>query len=84
MNGTHELIRYIKPKNHAKDEYMKKRSGEMMNHINSYLAKSERQGLFIDLFIKIHGQETANLLGLEKILIRLHNPTIRLCLRGKN
>ena len=32
---NHELIRYIIPKNHAKDEYTEEEIREMMNHINS-------------------------------------------------
>ena len=40
---------------------------EMMNHINSYPRKKWNGQAPIDLFIKIYGQETANLLGLEKI-----------------
>lgn len=39
----------------------------MMNHINSYPRKKWNGQAPIDLFIKIYGQETANLLGLEKI-----------------
>ena len=64
---NHELIRYIIPKNHAKDEYTEEEIREMMNHINSYPTKKvERTGSYRS-FIKIYGQETANLLGLEKI-----------------
>lgn len=37
---NHELIRYIIPKNHAKDEYTEEEIREMMNHINSYPQKS--------------------------------------------
>lgn len=64
---NHELIRYIIPKNHAKDEYTEDEIREMMNHINSYPRKKWNGQAPIDLFIKIYGQETANLLGLEKI-----------------
>ena len=64
---NHELIRYIIPKNHAKDEYTEEEIREMMNHINSYPRKKRNGQAPIDLFIKIYGQETANLLGLEKI-----------------
>lgn len=64
---NHELIRYIIPKNHAKDEYTEEEIREMMNHINSYPRKKWNGQAPIDLFIKIYGQETANLLGLEKI-----------------
>ena len=64
---NHELIRYIIPKNHAKDEYTEEEIRKMMNHINSYPRKSGTGQAPIDLFIKIYGQETAILLGLEKI-----------------
>ena len=64
---NHELIRYIIPKNHAKDEYTEEEIRKMMNHINSYPRKKWNGQAPIDLFIKIYGQETANLLGLEKI-----------------
>ena len=65
---NHELIRYIIPKNHAKDEYTEEEIREMMNHINSYPRKKWNGQAPIDLFVKIYGQETATLLGLERIL----------------
>ena len=64
---NHELIRYIIPKNHAKDEYTEEEIREMMNHINSYPRKKWNGQAPIDLFVKIYGQETATLLGLERI-----------------
>lgn len=64
---NHELIRYIIPKNHAKDEYTEDEIRGMMNQINSYPRKKWNGQAPIDLFIKIYGQESANLLGLEKI-----------------
>ena len=39
----------------------------MMNHINSYPRKKWNGQAPIDLFIKIYGQEAAELLGLERI-----------------
>ena len=39
----------------------------MMNHINSYPRKKWNGQAPIDLFVKIYGQETATLLGLERI-----------------
>lgn len=64
---NHELIRYIIPKKHGKDEYTEEEIRKMMNHINSYPRKKWNGQAPIDLFVKIYGQETANLLGLEKI-----------------
>lgn len=61
------MIRYIIPKNHAKDEYTEDEIRGMMNQINSYPRKKWNGQAPIDLFIKICGQETANLLDLEKI-----------------
>ncbi|KMW23280.1 hypothetical protein HMPREF9470_01071, partial [[Clostridium] citroniae WAL-19142] len=40
---------------------------EMMNHINSYPRKKWNGQAPIDLFVKIYGQEAAELLGLRKI-----------------
>ena len=64
---NHELIRYIIPKKHAKDGYTREEIRKMMNHINSYSRKKWNGQAPVDLFIKIYGQETATLLGLEKI-----------------
>ena len=64
---NHELIRYIIPKTRAKDEYTEEEIRKMMNHINSYPRKKWNGQAPIDLFIKIYGQETAALLGLERI-----------------
>lgn len=64
---NHELIRYIIPKGEAKEEYREEEVRTMMNHINSYARKKWNGQAPIDLFIKIYGQETATLLGLEKI-----------------
>ena len=49
------------------NQYTEEEIREMMNHINSYPRKKWNGQAPIDLFIKIYGQETANLLGLEKI-----------------
>lgn len=64
---NHEFIRYIIPKKTAKESYTEEEIRKMMNHINSYPRKKWNGQAPIDLFIKIYGQETANVLGLEKI-----------------
>ena len=40
---------------------------KLMNHINSYPRNKWNGQAPLDLFIQIYGQETATLLGLEKI-----------------
>lgn len=64
---NHELIRYVIPKNQAKERYTEEEIREMMNHINSYPRKKWNGQAPIDLFVKIYGQEAAERLGLEKI-----------------
>ena len=64
---NHELIRYVIPKNQAKERYTKEEIREMMNHINSYPRKKWNGQAPVDLFVKIYGQEAAERLGLEKI-----------------
>ena len=64
---NHELIRYVIPKNQAKECYTKEEVREMMNHINSYPRKKWNGQAPIDLFVKIYGQEAAERLGLKKI-----------------
>ena len=64
---NHELVRYVIPKNQAKERYTKEEIREMMNHINSYPRKKWNGQAPIDLFVKIYGQEAAERLGLEKI-----------------
>ena len=64
---NHELIRYVIPKGQAKDWYTAEEIRKMMNHINSYPRKKWNGQASIDLFIKIYGEETTTLLGLEKI-----------------
>ena len=64
---NHEFIRYIIPKKTAKESYTEEEIRRMMNHINSYPRKKWNGQAPIDLLIKIYGQETVNVLGLEKI-----------------
>ena len=64
---NHEFIRYLIPKNKGKDAYTGEEIRTMMNHINSYPRKKWNGQAPIDLFIKIYGEESATLLGLEKI-----------------
>ena len=64
---NHELIRYVIPKNQAKECYTKEEIRDMMNNINSYPRKKWNGQAPIDLFVKIYGQEAAERLGLEKI-----------------
>ncbi|MDO4157355.1 MAG: IS30 family transposase [Oscillospiraceae bacterium] len=64
---NHEFIRYIITKKYPKDNYTEEEIRKMMNHINSYPRKKWNGQAPIDLFVKIYGQETATLLGLEKI-----------------
>lgn len=64
---NHELIRYVIPKERAKGHYTEEEIHEMMNHINSYPRKKWNGQAPIDLFVKIYGQEAAELLGLRKI-----------------
>lgn len=64
---NHEFIRYVIPKGQARDRYAEEEIREMMNHINSYPRKKWNGQAPIDLFKKIYGEETATLLGLEKI-----------------
>ena len=64
---NHEFIRYVIPKGQARDRYAEEEIREMMNHINSYPRKKWNGQAPIDLIKKIYGEETATLLGLEKI-----------------
>ena len=48
---NHELIHYIIPKNHAKDEYTEDEIRGMMNHINSYPRKKWNGQAPIDFFM---------------------------------
>ena len=64
---NHELIRYVVPKGNGKEHYTEEEIGLLMNHVNSYPRKKWNGRAPIDLFIKIYGQETATLLGLERI-----------------
>lgn len=64
---NHELIRYVIPKGNAKNNYKEEEIVRLMNHVNSYPRKKWNGQSPIDLFIKIYGQETATLLGLERI-----------------
>lgn len=64
---NHEFIRYIIPKKTAKESYTEEEVRKMMNHINSYPRKKWNGQAPIDLFVKIYGQVTATVLGLEKI-----------------
>lgn len=64
---NHEFIRYVIPQGQARDSYTEEEIREMMNHINSYPRKKWNGQAPIDLFKKIYGEETAILLGLEKI-----------------
>lgn len=64
---NHEFIRYVIPKNQAKEWYTETEIMMMMNHINSYPRKKWNGQAPIDLFEKIYGREVSTLLGLEKI-----------------
>ena len=64
---NHELIRYLIPKNQAKERYTEEEIRTMTNHINSYPRKKWNGQAPIDLFIKIYGQDAAERLGLQKI-----------------
>lgn len=64
---NHEFIRYVIPKNQAKEWYTETEIVMMMNHINSYPRKKWNGQASIDLFKKIYGREVSTLLGLEKI-----------------
>jgi len=64
---NHELIRYVVPKGNGKEHYTEEEIMVLMNHVNSYPRKKWNGQAPIDLFIKIYGQETATLLGLERI-----------------
>ena len=64
---NHEFIRYVIPKGEAKEEYREEEIKRLMNHINSYPRKKWNGQSPYDLFVKIYGQETATLLGLEKV-----------------
>jgi len=64
---NHEFIRYIIPKGFSMDRYSPEQIRLMMNHINSYPRKKWNGRAPIDLFLEIYGQETAGLLGLERI-----------------
>ena len=64
---NHEFIRYVIPKGEAKDEYTEEEIMRLMNHIGSYPRKKWNGQSPIDLFVKIYGQETATLLGLNKV-----------------
>ena len=64
---NHEFIRYVIPKGSSMDGLTQKDITKMMNHINSYPRKKWKGRSPIDLFRQIYGQETATLLGLEKI-----------------
>ena len=64
---NHEFIRYVIPKGEAKEEYSEEEIRRLMNHIDSYPRKKWNGRSPYDLFVKIYGQETATLLGLEKV-----------------
>lgn len=64
---NHEFIRYVIPKGEAKDEYTEEEIMRLMDHIGSYPRKKWNGQSPIDLFVKIYGQETATLLGLNKV-----------------
>ena len=64
---NHEFIQYVIPKGETKDKYTEEESMRLMNHINSYLRKKWDGQSPIDLFVQIYGQETATLLGLNKV-----------------
>lgn len=72
---NHELIRYVIPKGVALDPYSPEQIELLMNHINSYPRKKWNGFRPIDVFIKIYGEEAANLLGLKKIPFFLVNLT---------
>lgn len=64
---NHEFIRYVIPKGTSMDRFTQTDITKLMNHINSYPRKKWNGRAPLDLFIQIYGQETATLLGLEKI-----------------
>lgn len=64
---NHEYIRMIIPKGKPMDNLDDEDVRLMMNHINSYARESLGMKAPVDRFAEIYGQETANLLGLEKI-----------------
>lgn len=64
---NHEYIRMVIPKGKSMNGLEDEDVRLMMNHINSYERKSLGMSTPIDEFIKKYGQETATLLGLEKI-----------------
>lgn len=64
---NHEFIRYVIPKGQSMDPLTQRQITKMMNHINSYPRKKWKGQAPIDLFVQIYGEETARLLGLEKV-----------------
>ncbi len=64
---NHEFIRYVIPKGTSMDRFTQTDITKLMNHINSYPRRKWNGQAPLDLFIQIYGQETATLLGLEKI-----------------
>lgn len=75
---NHEFIRYAIPKGVAFDPYSPEQINLLMNHINSYPRKKWNGFRPIDVFIKLYGEETAELLELRKIGIFALNLTPRL------
>lgn len=61
------VIRYVIPKGKAKEAYNEEEVNRLMNHTNSYSRKKWNGRSPYDLFVKIYGQETATLLGLERV-----------------
>ena len=64
---NHEFIRYVISRGTSMDRFTQTDITKLMSHINSYPRKKWNGQAPLDLFIQIYGQETATLLGLEKI-----------------
>lgn len=69
FEGHNELLYYIIPNKHVKDEYTEEEIRKMMNQSYQFLFTKKWNGQeAINLFIKVYNQETVNFLGIEKIL----------------
>ena len=75
---NHELIRYIIPKKHGKDEYTEEEIRKMMNHINSYRRKKLNGKSPYEAFCFYYGEDLAERLRCHEVAAKDINLTARL------
>ena len=75
---NHELIRYVIPKNQAKEHYTEEEIREMMNHINSYRRKKLNGKSPYEAFSFYYGEDLAERLRCHEVAAKDINLTARL------